>query len=90
MWVGTEDRGLCRFRPGDFDTRERPEVACFRQSDGLFDNLEQEEIVELVRKGPLEEAIDELADRCLSRMNGSGGRRPSKPDDLTLVAYRRG
>lgn len=59
-------------------------------SDGLFDNLEQEEIVERMRKGPLTEAVDELARACIARMRGTSGERPSKPDDLTLVAYRRG
>lgn len=57
-------------------------------SDGLFDNLYVEEIVECVRKGPLEAAADALARRTLERMGNVREGVPSKPDDLTFVLYR--
>jgi serine/threonine protein phosphatase PrpC len=58
-------------------------------SDGLSDNLHLDEIVELVRKGPLKHAIDALAAVGRARMEAPGEGSPSKPDDLTLVAIRR-
>jgi serine/threonine protein phosphatase PrpC len=58
-------------------------------SDGLFDNFELGEIVDAIRKGSLERAADDLARECLARMRSSSTDRPSKPDDLTFVAYRR-
>jgi serine/threonine protein phosphatase PrpC len=58
-------------------------------SDGLSDNLHLEEIVEAVRKGPLERAVDTLAALGRKRMETAEEGAPSKPDDLTLVALRR-
>ncbi len=57
-------------------------------SDGLFDNLSTAEVVEFVRVGPLETAVDRLVACCRLRMAGGAGDRPSKPDDLTVVAWR--
>jgi serine/threonine protein phosphatase PrpC len=60
-------------------------------SDGLLDNLLPSEIVELVRTGRLERAVGQLAAVALERMNGTpgtAGTTPSKPDDLTIIAFR--
>jgi len=57
-------------------------------SDGLYDNLYVEEIVETCRKGPLGRSGMELVERCRRRMSGEREGRPSKPDDLTFVLYR--
>lgn len=57
-------------------------------SDGLSDNLYAEEIVNGIRVGGLEAATRELAERCRKRMTGPRPGRPSKPDDLTLIAFR--
>jgi serine/threonine protein phosphatase PrpC len=59
-------------------------------SDGLSDNLHGEEIIEFARKGPLEECVRRLADAARSRMQDPQEGHPSKPDDLTIVAFRRG
>lgn len=58
-------------------------------SDGLSDNLHLTEIVEAVRKGPLAKAVSLLADQATRRMNGAQEGDPSKPDDMTMVLYRR-
>ena len=58
-------------------------------SDGLFDNLHLSEIVEWVRKGPLHAAMHRLVDACRQRMVVTDAEHPSKPDDLTVVAFRR-
>jgi PPM family protein phosphatase len=57
-------------------------------SDGLLDNLLPTEIVELVRTGPLDKAVDQLVAVATERMNAEGGTAPSKPDDLTVIAFR--
>lgn len=58
-------------------------------SDGLLDNLFVDEIVEIVRKGPLPAAADRLVAMAGARMlDGEGSKNPSKPDDLTVVLYR--
>jgi serine/threonine protein phosphatase PrpC len=59
-------------------------------SDGLADNLHLDEIVELIRKGPLPGAIKALAAVARQRMLAAADAdHPSKPDDMTLIALRR-
>jgi serine/threonine protein phosphatase PrpC len=57
-------------------------------SDGLVDNLLPSEIVEFVRSGPLDEAVGDLVAEARRRMTEKNGDAPSKPDDLTVIAYR--
>lgn len=57
-------------------------------SDGLFDNLTFDAIVERVRKGPLPASTAELATAARRRMESRSEVAPSKPDDLTIVTYR--
>ena len=58
-------------------------------SDGLSDNLHIEEIVESIRKGPLDSALDTLVSGAIQRMIGDDLGLPSKPDDLSVILYRR-
>ncbi len=59
-------------------------------SDGLFDNLFEDEIIEIVRKGPLLESAQELITQASERMAQwpSNGKTPAHPDDLTFILYR--
>ena len=57
-------------------------------SDGVLDNVHLEEIVELVRRGPLDVAAQKLVDQCRERMRGTDEAAPSKPDDTTFITYR--
>jgi len=57
-------------------------------SDGLFDNLHVAEIVDALRKGPLRTGMQRLVETCRKRMDVPREGRPSKPDDLTIVAFR--
>ena len=57
-------------------------------TDGLFDNLLKEEIIEIVRKGPLKKCAELLIETVLERMSEHDGKRPSKPDDVTFILYR--
>ncbi|MGD9387280.1 MAG: protein phosphatase 2C domain-containing protein [Gammaproteobacteria bacterium] len=62
-------------------------------SDGLVDNLRLEEISAVLRCGRLDRQARRLAQSAVARMEGAPeaapGAQPSKPDDLTLVAFRR-
>jgi len=57
-------------------------------SDGLSDNLRTNEIAALLRTGPLDAACERLAELARARMQAPGEGEPSKPDDLTFVAFR--
>ncbi len=57
-------------------------------SDGVFDNLTTDEVVETVRRGRLEQAADSLREQCGKRMRNPVKGAPSKPDDLTFVLHR--
>lgn len=58
-------------------------------SDGLMDNVLVGEIVERVRKGPLDKAADAVIALARRRMNGTAADQPSKPDDLSLILFRK-
>lgn len=58
-------------------------------SDGLSDNLHTEEIVAALAGRSLEESAAELAGVARRRMFDPRDDEPSKPDDLTIVLYRR-
>jgi serine/threonine protein phosphatase PrpC len=58
-------------------------------SDGLFDNLRIDEIVQLIRKGPLAEAAAALGALVQQRMtSNSAAGHPNKPDDLAFILFR--
>lgn len=57
-------------------------------SDGLTDNVTLDEAVDLVRTGPLEDSLVELASLARKRMTAID-EGPSKPDDLTVLLFRR-
>lgn len=58
-------------------------------SDGLADNLMVQEIVDAIRKGPLDTAIRSVTELALGRMATLQPGKPSKPDDCTAVLFRR-
>lgn len=65
-----------------------PKDTLLLSSDGLFDNLHVEEIVEIMRAGPLPQAARTLAALCYTRMTEESPDTPSKPDDTTFLLYR--
>jgi serine/threonine protein phosphatase PrpC len=69
--------------------RLAPRDTLLLATDGLFDNLHTEEIVERIRKGPLPHAVRRLVEDCRRRMQTAEEGQPSKPDDLTFIAFRR-
>lgn len=57
-------------------------------SDGLFDNLRIDEVVAIIRRGRLDRSVTNLVELARKRMVDTTGDVPSKPDDLTVVAFR--
>lgn len=55
-------------------------------TDGLSDNLRTEEIIERIRKGNLIKAAKALVGRCAEQMQSHEPH--SKPDDLSVIAWR--
>lgn len=68
----------------------RPRDTILLASDGLMDNVHLDEIIERVRKGPLDSAAERVISLAHRRMAGVSAALPSKPDDLSLVLYRKG
>ena len=58
-------------------------------SDGLTDNVHLDEIIEYVRKGPLAASARDVADLARRRMLHGAAKQPSKPDDLSLILFRK-
>ena len=57
-------------------------------TDGLSDNLTQEQVVTLIRTGHLEKSLGRLARSCRQMMVNAESEH-GHPDDLTMVAIRR-
>ncbi|MHC5110517.1 MAG: PP2C family protein-serine/threonine phosphatase [Planctomycetota bacterium] len=57
-------------------------------SDGVFDNLSVDEIIEIIRKGRLHEVSLSLAEQLTARMKGDDAQLPGKPDDVAFALFR--
>ena len=58
-------------------------------SDGLTDNVHVHEITELVRKGPMTDAVNSMVALARRRMTVETIHQPSKPDDLSVILFRK-
>lgn len=58
-------------------------------SDGLRDNLNQDSVIQGIRAGKLDDAVESLGMCCRRTMTGRDGGYPGHPDDLTMIAIRR-
>ncbi len=58
-------------------------------TDGIFDNLHVQEIIDRVRRGPLAKAAKALGTDSRRRMLDPAEGEPSKADDATFILYRR-
>ena len=91
------DRHLVSNFLGTADTRVdigneiqlQPRDTIIVASDGLMDNVLVGEIVERIRKGPLDKAADAVIALARRRMNGTAADQPSKPDDLSVILFRK-
>jgi len=67
----------------------RPRDTVLVASDGLTDNVHLDEIVEQIRKGGLLESAAAVVKLAEERMSGAVSGQPSKPDDLSLILFRK-
>ena len=84
-FLGTNDMHVDVGAPLELNRRDTVLLA----SDGLTDNIHFDEIVDLMRKGPLDDAIDAIIRRAVRRMTVESKTMPSKPDDLSLILFRK-
>lgn len=67
----------------------QPRDTVLLASDGLMDNVHLDEIIERVRKGPIDEAATRVISLAKRRMTTESTAQPSKPDDLSLILFRK-
>jgi serine/threonine protein phosphatase PrpC len=67
----------------------KPRDTILLASDGLMDNVHLGEIIERIRKGPLDTAIALVVSLANRRMAGASSGQPSKPDDLSVILFRK-
>ena len=67
----------------------KPRDTVIVATDGLMDNVHLDEIIECVRKGPLANAANRAVDLARTRMLSASDGQPSKPDDLSLILFRK-
>ena len=84
-FLGTSDMRIDIGAPVEL----RPRDTVLLASDGLMDNVHLDEIIEHVRKGPADAAVDAVVELARKRMRSKNGSEPSKPDDLSLIVYRK-
>lgn len=84
-FIGTSDMRI-DIGPG---VELRPRDTVLVASDGLTDNVHLDEIIEHVRKGPLSGSARDVAGLAHRRMLRGDTQQPSKPDDLSLILFRK-
>mgnify|MGYP001610221076 FL=1 len=67
----------------------RPRDTVLLASDGLTDNVHLDEIIERIRKGALAEGARAVSGLARHRMANGDSKQPSKPDDLSLILFRK-
>lgn len=82
--LGTTDVGWEMGGPVTIGRRDTLVLA----SDGLFDNLSDDEIVGYLRKGSFDDGMQDMLARNELRMTEDDGDWPGKPDDVAVLAWR--
>lgn len=91
-----EDRNLISNVVGSTDMRIEigsrlplaPKDTLLIASDGLFDNVLESEIVEIIRTGSVADSLAQLWQLTSQRMAGAHKDMPSKPDDFSAILLR--
>jgi serine/threonine protein phosphatase PrpC len=84
-FIGSSDMRIDVGAAVDLDLRDTILLA----SDGLMDNVHVDEMIELVRKGPLADAVQNVVGLANQRMQNVKDGQPSKPDVLSLILFRK-
>jgi serine/threonine protein phosphatase PrpC len=67
----------------------RPRDTVLLASDGLTDNIHINDVINIIRKGPLDNAIESITRLARHRMTNESKLQPSKPDDLSVILFRK-
>ncbi len=67
----------------------RPRDTVLLASDGLTDNIHINEVINIIRKGPLAKAVESITRLAHHRMTNESKLQPSKPDDLSVILFRK-
>jgi len=84
-FIGTNDM---RIDVGP-EVRLRPRDTVLLASDGLTDNIHIDDVINIIRKGPLDKAIESMTHLARHRMINESKLQPSKPDDLSVILFRK-
>lgn len=84
-FIGTTDMRIDVGASVELKPRDTVLVA----SDGLTDNVHSDETIELIRTGSLAESGAAVAALARKRMTNKDSGQPSKPDDLSLILFRK-
>ncbi len=84
-FIGTNEMHIDVGAPVQLSHRDTVLLA----SDGLTDNIHFDEIVDFIRKGPLGDALAAVTKRAARRMAVESKTLPSKPDDLSVILFRK-
>jgi serine/threonine protein phosphatase PrpC len=84
-FLGTSDMKIDIGAPVELRPRDTGLLA----SDGVMDNEHLHETIEHIRKGPADAAVNAVVDLARGRMQANNSNEPSKPDDLSLILYRK-
>lgn len=57
-------------------------------SDGLSDNILLDKILDFLRKGEMNESLQDLAKSCQTKMKDESENNPGHPDDMSILIYR--
>jgi PPM family protein phosphatase len=69
--------------------RLRPRDTVLLASDGLTDNIQIDDVINIIRKGPLADAMESMVRLAHYRMINESKLQPSKPDDLSVILFRK-
>lgn len=69
--------------------RLRPRDTVLLASDGLTDNIQIDDVINIIRKGPLADAMESMVRLAHYRMMNESKLQPSKPDDLSVILFRK-
>ena len=69
--------------------RLRPRDTVLLASDGLTDNIQIDDVINIIRKGPLAKAMESMTHLAHHRMINESKLQPNKPDDLSMILFRK-
>jgi serine/threonine protein phosphatase PrpC len=71
------------------EVKLKPRDTVLVATDGLTDNIHIDDVIDIMRKGPLGKAIESMTRLARHRMINESKLQPSKPDDLSVIIFRK-